>query len=381
MLMKEKIENPSLSPNELKEFLGLIGTVAATSKIYSDGIQYVNDVGFWEWMAKDIIKKPGLFDSAHAIRSFGEIKPQGIKTLLQGRGMEWDFVRDVNNNPSNILKSARLGNIAEDRNGIDVVIRNLLGESEKIQIKSALSTGKRVNLSKYGDEITIKVNQKIAEYRKNNELLLKQRGDFKPVDQVYTDKQIEKATNSRLKKASSGKADPGFTSLGVLKQVGKGALIGAVINVGISSITNYSSYSIGEITGAEYGDLIIKESMKGAIIGGSFAAINIPMQIVAQSIGVGIPVTIPVMIIIGMGLNKIINPLFKEGEYQEILSEMNYSTNIIEGFREFALISSNSFESLKKFSLEMDRIKRDSHSLDIVNNLLDVELEKKINKN
>ena len=65
------------------------------------------------------------------------------------------------------------------------------------------------------------------------------------------------------------------------------------------------------------------------------------------------PVTIPVMIVVGYGLKKIIDPLFSEGDYREILNEMNYTTDITNGLKTFADNSQKSFEMQKPFVNEM----------------------------
>ena len=90
----------------------------------------------------------------HTIQKFinDPLKFRGAKTLIQGRGMECDWVRDFNDNPLNIGKTAELATLNDDKEGIDVFIKKWIsGEKiDKIQMKTAMSeTGAKVNLSKY----------------------------------------------------------------------------------------------------------------------------------------------------------------------------------------------------------------------------------------
>ncbi|MGC8576294.1 MAG: hypothetical protein ACP5L3_07235 [Caldisericum sp.] len=367
------------SPKEFEEFFQSVGTVASGTKIFHDGVQYVDDASFWKWMRETVIKRDGLFDSAEAIRKFVTNKPKGSEILIQGRGMEWDWVRDFNDNPLNIGKSAKLATIADDRNGVDAFVRKLFGRTEKVQMKTALSdTGAQVNLSKYPDETKIVVNEKIAKWRENHPEILAEREDTRVVEQVYTDKQLEEATKKRMEQAKSDEAIPGVTIQGAIKQIGEGAIIGAVIYVGISALTNYSQYKSGIISGNEYANRLIKDSAKGALSGGSFAAINIPIQIAAKTLGVGMPVTIPVMIILRYRLKKIVDPLFAEGEYKAVLTEMNYTNDIAKGFASFAYISEASFEVQKHFLNEMIRIEQRAKLLNKITERTDDLLNKSI---
>jgi len=181
-----------------------------------------------------------------------------------------------------------------------------------------------------------------------------------------------------MEQAKSGNATPGITFQGVFDQIGKGAIIGAVINVGISSVAHYSEYKNGIISGNEYANILIKDSAKGGLTGGSMAAVNIPIQIAAKAIGVGFPVTIPVMIIVSYGLKQVIDPMFGEGKYKEILVEMNYTDDLIKGIAAFSYISTAAFEMQKHYVREINKLAQRAHIINQYDQAIDQMLDKAI---
>src|SRR5258706_9977902 len=110
--------NATWSNDKTDRFLHVVANAGCAATIHQTGLQYVSDSEFWRWMSECVVKRPGLFDSSEAIRRFALEKPPGLGSLVQGRGMEWDWVRDFNNDPRHILQSARLGTLADDRAGV-----------------------------------------------------------------------------------------------------------------------------------------------------------------------------------------------------------------------------------------------------------------------
>lgn len=338
------------SQKRTENFLNATAGCAATAFIHQEGLQFVSDAEFWRWMSQEVVKRPGLFDSSEAIRSFVLAKPHGSEVLIQGRGMEWDWVRDFNQDPRHVLQSASLGTLADDRAGIDAHVRKLFGSPEQIQMKTALSdTGAAVNLEKYGPDTRVVVNERITQWRKQHPEVLAARGDSRPVETAYTDEELKHATDRRMEQARHGDASPGVTLGGALEQVGRGALIGTVVAVGAATLTNYARFERGEISGQEFGDLILRDAGQGALTGGVIAAVNIPVQMAATALGVGAPVTVPVMLLVGTALSKVINPMFGKGEYQVILQNLTMTKNLAEAHARFAQMSVATLEMQRPF--------------------------------
>ncbi len=266
--------------------------------------------------------------------------------------------------------------------------RSVFGGEETHQLKHALSeSGGRVNLAKYGpggaQEVdVVDVNERIASWRQSEvgqEAILR-RGDVHPdVRNVIGDEQLEAAGDRRLDQAASGNAAPHITFEGVATQVGRGALLGAVVGVGLSTVSNYGRYRRGEIDGGQFGNLMIADSARGALMGGSVAAVNIPVQLAAQALGVGNPVTIPVMIVIGAGLRYVIDPMFGRGAYAEHLRDMEVHTDVTRAVAAFAHQCHASFEMQRSFLQQLVRLEPRASTLNavsaITDNLLDSALD------
>lgn len=368
------------------EFLDAVGTVAGGAEIYQHGVRYVDNVKFWEWLTGTVVKEPVVggsrlpLDSAEALQTWvrtrlEEGRGHYVQHLLQNRGAEFDFVRSGQNDPVSLLKGDlwRLGTEAEDRQfGIDAVKRNLFtGEVETYQIKAGTSpTFRKTDLSPYmsGERQVdhVVVNKNIADWRRSPEGLeeIARRGDEHPsVRTALSDEEVRNAGKQRFDQALDGKASPTITVDGVLGEIGSGMMVGAVIGVGMSALKNYGAYRRGDISGGEFSNLLVRDSAEGAVTGSAIAAVNIPVQIAAHAIGVGAPVTIPVMIIIGVGLRSFIQPAFGKGEYEVILRNMTCTTDVARGFARFAVQSHRCLEIQRDYVRELSQLGARGHVL------------------
>ncbi len=121
----------------------------------------------------------------------------------------------------------------------------------------------------------------------------------------------------------------GFNPKGIgggLSDIGSGAIAGVIVGVGISAWENYDLYKKGFITRDELKSRILSDGIYGGSVGattsGALFAISSSTQI---AIGLSNPVTIPVMIFVGWGVEKILAPAFKRGIYKEVLIELKSS--------------------------------------------------------
>lgn len=382
------MEDQHISREDLKDMLEKIGFVAAGAKVYTDGVQYVRDVEFWKWLTANVVKAPivngvetKLTDS-QAISEWvntrlHEGKIDHIEHIFVNRGAEFDFVKRMQDDPFELLSGSiwRMATSQEDATaGIDAVkerVFGLLGQ-ETHQIKAGLSDSfRKVDLSQYipePSEVTltrlnevlhkkstpvdvIDVNEKIYSWRNSEEGIAKiaRRGDNHPnVVQSFNDEDLKASGARRLEAAKEGLADNAITFEGVFKQVGSGAIVGTVIFVGVSAVSNYQEYKLGYINGNEFANRIMRDSLQGGLQGGAVAAVNIPVQLAAGALNVGAPVTIPVMVVLSVGLRQIINPMFGKGEYKEILESLHYTTDVARAFSDFSRISYESFGIQKK---------------------------------
>jgi hypothetical protein len=342
-----------------KEFLDAAATLGAGAAVFSEGLRYVDDVEFWHWFTTEVVKAPRVggesvtLTDSEAIRAWVEGRVAsgrggGLETLLRGRNFEYEFVRSHQHDPLELLRGNiwRRGTAAEDSAGIDAVRRNLFtGDVETHQLKHALSdSGTRVNLSKYGPDGSkpvdvIDVNERIGAWRSSpgGRDTIAARGDAHPdVRVAVSDRDVSAGGDRRLAQAQAGDAAPAITVDGALTQAGRGALIGAVVGVGLSAATNYVRYRRGDISGAEFGDYLVTDSARGALMGGAIAVVNLPVQVAGYALGVGSPVTIPVMLVLGAGIRQIVEPMFGRGEYARQLADLEVTTDLAAGVARFA---------------------------------------------
>ncbi len=366
---------------DLREFFDTIGTAGAGAKVFGDGVQFVDDVEYWRWLTDTVVKTPYIdgvrvpLSDAAAIESWvtnrinDGNKGQYLQHLLQNRGAEFDFVRMNQHDPIEFLRGNqwRMSTPFEDRElGIDAVRRNIVtGQEQTHQIKAGLSDSfRRVDVSQYAPDAAkpvdvLDVNEKIYDWRnseRGKELIAK-RGDQHPdLRKAFSDERIAAEGERRMEQAASGRAAPQVTFEGVASQIGKGALIGAVVGVGASTLVNYGRYKSGAIDGTTFGNLILEDSARGALIGGSIAAVNIPVQLAAHALGVGNPVTIPVMIVVGAGLRHVIDPIFGRGAYAETLQDLEITRDAASGIARFIHQSQVSYEMQRSFLEECTRL-------------------------
>jgi len=364
---------------EVEEFLDAVGTIAAGAKVYSDGVQYADQVEFWKWLTTNVVKEPTVgdlklkLDSAEAVREWvlarlSEDKGKYVQQMLQNRGAEFDFVRAMQNDPLEFLSGQtwRMATGQEDaRQGIDAVRTNLFsGDQETHQIKAGLSdTFEKVRLDKYmgGDRRVdvVDVNEKIHDWRNSEQgrAAVQSRGDDHPdVRKAFSDEEIRQHADERMKQAAQGQASPTYTLEGIAGEIGSGMMVGAVVGIGISAFANYRAYQGRQISGSEFANRLMLDSAQGATMGGAMAAVNIPVQIAAHAIGVGAPVTIPVMIVVGAGLRKVIAAAFGKGEYEKIVGHMTYTTDLTMGLARFAGLSHRCYVMQESFVREVAQL-------------------------
>lgn len=409
-------QKPRWTADELQDFFRTVGTVAAGAKVYADGVQYVDRSEFWHWFTADVVRQPIVdgvphpLDSAEAIQSWvaariSEGKGRFVRFMLEQRGAEFDFVKSKQDNIIEFLGGNIWKRATQEQDltqGVDAIRTNFLtGETETHQIKAGLSDAfKRVNLSPYMPAPTdraaeylqrnfkahtpadvVDVNDSIYQWRTSEagRAAVEARGDLHPdVRNSIHDQQIMERGQERLKQSLDGSAAPGVTLWGAAAEVASGAMVGAVIGIGISAASYYRQYRRGEISGAEFGNTLVKDSAQGAVMGGTLAAVNIPIQLAAHAIGVGQPITIPVMIVLGYGLRKIVQPIFGKGEFEKILCGVRYTTDLARGFAYFAEQSATCFYLQRELVVEAARLGARAKVLDAVSKGLDNILESEL---
>lgn len=408
---------------EIDAMIEDIAQLIATYKITEDGLEFVSETKYWEWLTSEVVKvgntpwgekiklEEGKNITEWILSKIGnESAEKYTSHLFVNRGAEYDFIQEMRNSPLEILKGNRWRMATQDedlKQGIDAIRYNIFDRKEHtVQIKAGLSDSfKTVNLQQYMPEDNpqisermqkgllkkrtpvdeVYVNEKIWKWRnseKGKNVIIK-RGDNHPnVNKLpMKDTDIKKAGEKRFDNAAKGNVENHILASKVIGQIGKGAIIGGIAKITASVIINYKKYKNGYIDEQQFLKTIALDGVQGGVEGGMIAAINVPVQIVAANLGLGAPVTVPVMIVVGKTARKIIEPAFGKGQYLRDKNEMYYAMNLQQGLSQFCIMSFKSFEDTnhlinrailnrKKFE-ELEYV---NQTTDYINQTLDDEI-------
>ncbi len=119
----------------------------------------------------------------------------------------------------------------------------------------------------------------------------------------------------------------------------------------------------------------MNDSAYGATSGGAIAGINVVIQSVAIPAGIGAPITIPVLILAGYGLDKLIAPAFRKGAYKEVLKDISLCTDAHEAFTKFIINSYNCQMYFEDWIKKMEASHKIYKQLEGVNKAYNEELK------
>lgn len=124
----------------------------------------------------------------------------------------------------------------------------------------------------------------------------------------------------------------GFSSMlgSVGSAAAKGGIAGIAIGITMETFVSYKRWKSGEISKEEYLSEIAKSGgqmgITGAATAGIMTAVSVPLAAAGLATA---PITVPVSIVLGAGIDKIVAPAFGRGEYKKILDEAKYYQNLI----------------------------------------------------
>ena len=369
MLGGNSMRNPleDLKGEQLGDLLRDTASRAGAARIMQDGYRYVDAASYCQWMRDSY---PRMFQDG--LEHWMAVHPDSARVFFQTKGFEWDVFRSYHPHFVDVNQlSTDVTDRVKDLASFDPVSMHVV----PIQVKAPLSQSgiaKEVErlFNHYPPDTKFAVTQSVYEKAVQQGM---------PPDrfvQVVPDDNVRAATEERYHQAVSGHADPpGVTLGGTLAQVGKGAVLGAVIYVGTSALSNYSRYKAGEIDYDEYANAVVKDGTKGAILGGSMAAINVGVQYAATTIGVAAPITIPVMLVIGVALRKVVDPMFGDGQYAEVLSGMQFNKSLELGWDRYGKLSLALYDTEVRMLEEMRLRAIRGEALKAISSAYDRQLE------
>ena len=140
--------------------------------------------------------------------------------------------------------------------------------------------------------------------------------------------------------------------------LGKTYAIGAAVGAGIEALTQYKRYKNGELSGIEYLKSIATAGGHVGTTAAVTAGIMIPVQAAIKAAGVGlfnaVPlITIPIGFAVSMGVDKIVAPLFKRGDYAVQLASAKFYSDMNIFYADLVKEAEKSGEAYRHFIISM----------------------------
>lgn len=330
--------------NMMRDTSKLIGkrkTDYIGNSIASFGSSYklTDNVEFWKWIARNY---PNSYGSAGALKEAAlanENTRRGLRTMLQGKGYEWDFMSAQRLKIKNLLSKYYAGD-DPSQFGIDITKKGLFSNKvqETYQNKAYVSNN-NPDLHNTPKDAIVVTNEEKADYARQQGYKVEEFGNKSSID---------KATDKRMKQAESGKAYSSYTLSNVASASLKAGAIGAVIGLSTQAIASYKSWKNGDMTDEEYAKEILGSGGEAGTTAIASTAVMIPVNAVITAAGASTLIGIPIAFVVSKAVNKIVAPCFGRGDYRKILGEAKYYQSLELMTRDFvqtAEISANQLEA------------------------------------
>jgi len=368
-----------------------INRLAGTNLSIEGTHQYMRDIQVFKQLNLDPYSRSGAFSSAQRAKSYYDLATEGqlgmIKKKVNGTGQEIDWLRWKQGKLSSLFsKSELLGGNAEGVDG--ETINRLTGNTiSRTTVKAAESTkGLGTNVSdvlkalKGGtldpkdavagidgtkDAIHKALNKNVDKALQSGDYSyadkLKQAKEHLPIKELNHTDGVKQSTKRLTNKIAGGKAYSTVTLKEAAKKTAQGAVIGAAVGLTVSSISNYMKFKNGEISEEEAFREVGQETLKGAFVGGSMAAVSIfiPGGTIGFVAGMGI----------GIYFNKtvtnMLDEVFGKGAYAEILHASGYVYGMAESLE----------DSLKKIQKDEQNLQANIGTIKVKSKQIDQNME------
>lgn len=339
-----------ITSNTLDTVSQEINRLVGTNLAYEGSHQVARDIQVFNRLNTEAFCKAGVFSSSETAKTYlenathGQFK--GLVAKINGSSQEVDWLRDMQGQLSSVFQKSELLN--KNAPGVDgVTVSRWTGKTisrttvKASQSYSGINTNvqqvvKAIKLDRlapdeivYGVEGTkarllSKLDKEIQFALKNNDTVLAEKLAHakKTIAVVENNNPAQVAKNSEriMDKIAAGKATPHVIAQDVTNQMVKGAVIGAAINLSISSISNFVRLKNGEISLNEAITETSESTIKGVITGASLSAITLflpagPLGFIA-GVGIGLYVD--------KACGNLLDEIYGKGAYGAILDASGY---------------------------------------------------------
>ncbi len=266
-------------------------------------------------------------------------KEEWVRTIAQGKGYEWDWMTQQRSSIRNIFQAFDAGDVA-NRPGSYVTSHNLLtGESTDYQMK-AYTSRNVPDLHSTSKDVRVVTNSEKAGrvQRKGYEVETYQNTD-----------EITASTDKRMEQIKRAQANTSYTLKSAAGLMAKAGLVGCAIWITVEAVASYRAGKNGRLSDSEYLAEILKAGENAGLTAAGTAGIMLPVSAAVTTAGISALITIPVAVIVGGAVDKIIAPCFGRGEYRKILTEAKYYQNIERLYSDMLVSMQHSAESYLGF--------------------------------
>lgn len=371
--MNKVYDNPEEQqlPSEKEIFEYISDTAQLAQKFHTDLIsETVNAAGqadkltdiveYWKWMQRNYLDS-GIFDSPQTMLDYlakGKGAADWMRKQLQGKGYEWDWIQAQRKSIKNLFYRFEAGDVA-NRPGTDVTKTNLFtGKQTEYQMKAYTSKTNPDLHNTPRDAVVVTNAEKVDVVRKNG---------FEQVESFQDAETISGNVDRRIDEIKKGKATPYYSFKNVGLTMAKAGAVGIVISASLEGISSWKAYKSGAITKKEYLIEVAKAAGEGGAIGAASAGIMIPISSALTVAGLAsAPITIPVSIVVGGALSKIIAPMFGRGDYKKILGEAKFYQNLIQMNEELIIALDQAQSQFVDFMEKMEKQYQEYRQLDMI---------------
>ena len=321
-----------------REKAGSLGNAVVS---FSQSERLVNEVEFWKWLGANY---PKDLSSTMLIQQTALDKERWLNTQLQGKGYEWDYMTLQRSNPSKILSRFEAGD-CPTQPGIDITETNILDGSVTgtYQNKAYLSSN-RIDLHNTPKDAVVVTNKEKIAYAEKQGY---------QTEQYMDAEEIKEIRDVRYKQAARGQANPRYNLQNVAVTSAKAGIIGAVIGMTTETVISYRAWKEGNISDQEYLHEVLKAGGDAGVTAGATTAAMIPVQAAITVAGASTLIGIPIAIVFGSAINKVVAPCFGRGKYREFLNDAKYYQAIESIYDDFVITAESAANQYMEYVQQM----------------------------
>lgn len=303
-----------------QEQAAYLGEMAAA---FTESAKLANEVEFWRWMGANY---PQHFSSAEQIRQTAAEKAEWMRTQIQGKGYEWDYMTMQRSRLSKLMSVFDAGD-CPTQPGIDITETGLWDGQvkERYQNKAYAGTNNPDLHNTPKDAVVVTNREKVDYARKQGY----------ETEEYLDAETIRARREKRFEQAESGKIHPNYDWKQIASASLKAGVIGAVIGMTAETVASYQSWKAGELTPGQYLAEVLKAGGESGITAGLTSAVMIPIQAAVTAAGLSVWITVPVAFVFGTVINAVVAPCFGRGAYKRLLNEAKYYQALEDVYDEF----------------------------------------------